>query len=298
MKPLVIVNPAAGGGRALRFWRRAAPVCLAAGLELEVFMTRKRGDAADRAADAGDRLVISVGGDGTAHEVVNGLLRRPRSQPPAFGALLAGTGADLVRSVPSPRRPELVATWLSAGRFRRLDAARVATPAGHRYFINAADVGIGAEVVRRAAAGPALVGGTLNFMGAAVASLLGHHNAGVRLRLDDGTVRQLRIRTIAVSNGSCLGGGMRMAPRAKVDDGLLEVVIVGDIGRLRGIRSLPLLYRGTHDRLREVEFATARRVEVESESPIGVEADGELVGTTPAIFEILPGALQVLDFRP
>jgi YegS/Rv2252/BmrU family lipid kinase len=268
------------------------------GLELEVFVTRKRGDAADRAAEAGDRLVIAVGGDGTAHEVVNGLLRRPRAQPPTFGALLAGTGADLVRSVPSPRRPEQVAAWLTAGRFKRLDAARVATPAGHRYFINAADVGIGAEVVRRASAGPSFMGGTLNFMGAAVASLMVHQNAQVRLRLDDGAVRQLRIRTVAVANGSCLGGGMRMAPGARTDDGLLAVVIIGDIGRLRGIRSLPLLYRGTHGRLAEVEFATARRVEVDSEIPIGVEADGELVGTTPAIFDILPGALQVLDFRP
>ncbi len=288
----------AGGGRASQFWRRAAQVCLVAGLEVEVFVTRRRGDAADRAAEAGDRPVIAVGGDGTAHEVVNGLLRRPRSEPPIFGALLAGTGADLVRSVPSPRRPEEVASWISAGRLRRLDAGRVATPTGHRYFINAADVGIGAEVVRRAAAGPAFLGGTINFMGAAVASLMVHSNAEVRLRLDDGPVRRLRIRTIAVSNGSCLGGGMRMAPRAKVDDGLLEVVIVGDIGRLRGIQSLPLLYRGTHDRLAEVEFAPARRVDVDSDLPIGVEADGELVGTTPVIFEILPGALRVLDWEP
>ena len=212
--------------------------------------------------------------------------------------MLAGTGADLVRSVPSPRRPEDVPLWLQSGRFRRLDAGRVATPAGHRYFVNAADAGIGAEVVRRAALGPPFLGGTINFMGAAVASLMVHRNAPIRLRLDDGRVQQLRIRTIAVANGSYLGGGMRMAPRARPDDGLLEVVTIGDIGRLRGIRSLPLLYRGTHDSLAEVTFASARRVEVESDLPIGVEADGELVGTTPAIFEILPDALEVLDFRP
>jgi diacylglycerol kinase (ATP) len=261
-------------------------------------MTRRRGDAADRAADAGDRLVVAVGGDGTAHEVVNGLLRRARAEPPAFGALLAGTGADLVRSVPSPRRPEEVAGWLVSGRFRKLDAARVATSSGRRYFINAADVGIGAEVVRRAASGPGFLGGTVNFMGAAVASLMVHRNAPVRLRLDDGRVQELRIRTIAVANGSCLGGGMRMAPRARPDDGLLEVVTIGDIGRLRGISSLPLLYRGKHDRLAEVQFATARRVEVESDEPIGVEADGELAGTTPAIFEIVPAALRVLAWGP
>jgi len=263
-----------------------------------VYFTQRRGDAADRAAAAGERLVVAVGGDGTAHEVVNGLLRRPHPGPaPRFAALVAGTGADLVRSVPSPKRPEQIAAWLRSDRWKSLDAGRVGTSTGRRYFINAADAGIGAEVVRRAANGPALLGGTVNFLGAAVASLLVHRNAAVRMRLDEGPVQELRIRTIAIANGAYLGGGMRMAPRAKPDDGLLEVVTIGDIGRLAGIRSLPLLYRGTHDRLVQVRFASARRVEVESDEPIGVEADGELVGTTPAVFEIMPGALRVLDWE-
>ncbi|GAC1480871.1 MAG: diacylglycerol kinase family lipid kinase [Candidatus Dormibacteria bacterium] len=241
--------------------------------------------------------MVAVGGDGTASEVVNGLLRRAHAEAPRFGALVAGTGADLVRSVPSPRRPEQVAAWLRSEHFRPLDAARVGTSTGRRYFVNAADAGIGAEVVRRAATGPAILGGTLNFLGAAVASLLVHRNAPVRLRLDQGPVQQLRIRTIAIANGSFLGGGMRMAPRAKTDDGLLEVVTIGDIGRFEAIRSLPLLYRGTHDRLKVVRFASARRVEVEADFPIGVEADGELVGSTPAVFEIMPKALRVLDWE-
>ena len=241
--------------------------------------------------------MIAVGGDGTASEVVNGLLRKAQAEPPRFGALLAGTGADLVRSVPSPRRPEQVPGWLRAARFRPLDAARVGTSTGRRYFVNAADVGIGAEVVRRAAASPGFLGGTVSFLGAAVASLLVHRNAAVRLRLDAGPVEQLRIRTIAIANGAFLGGGMRMAPRARPDDGLLEVVIIGDIGRLEAIGSLPLLYRGTHDRLKVVRFASARRVEVDADAPIGVEADGELVGSIPAVFEVLPNALRVLDWE-
>jgi diacylglycerol kinase (ATP) len=295
--PLIIVNPAAGSGRARRFWARCAAACAGEALDVEVFETRRRGDAADRAAAAGDRLVVAVGGDGTAHEVVNGLLRRPAGAPPRFGALLAGTGADFVRSVASPRRPEQVPAWLRS-QFRPLDAGRVGTSTGRRYFINAADAGIGAEVVRRAAAGPAVLGGTLNFLQAAVASLLVHQNAAVRLRLDDGPVQQLRVRTVAIANGAYLGGGMRMAPRARPDDGLFEVVTIGDVGRFEGIRSLPLLYQGRHDRLAQVRFASARRVEVDTDHPIGVEADGELVGQTPAVFEVMPGALQVLDWRP
>ena len=84
----------------------------------------------------------------------------------------------------------------------------------------------------------------------------------------------------------------------KADDGWFDVVTIGDVGRWLGIRSLPMLYRGTHGQLSQVEFGRARRVEIESEQPIGVEADGELAGTTPAVFEIVPGALQVIDWRP
>jgi diacylglycerol kinase (ATP) len=298
-RPLIIVNPVAGGGRARPFWEKCAAQCAAEQVDMEVFETRKRGDAADRAAAAGDRLVIAVGGDGTAHEVVNGLLRRPGSAPPRFGALLrAGTAGDLARSLPSPSRPELVPEWLTTNRWRSVDVGRVSTSTGRRYFINVADAGIGAEVVRRAARGPAWVGGTGNFLGAAVVSLLKHRNASVQLRLDDGPVLRRRVRTIAVANGAYLGGGMWIAPQAEVNDGQFDVVTIGDVSRWLGIRSLPMLYRGTHGRLAQVEFGRARRVEIASDDPIGVEADGELAGSTPAVFEIVPGALQVIDWKP
>ena len=91
---------------------------------------------------------------------------------------------------------------------------------------------------------------------------------------------------------------MRIAPTAQPDDGWFDVVTIGDVSRWLGIRSLPMLYRGTHGRLAEVEFGKARRVEIESDQPIGVEADGELAGMTPAVFEIIPGALQVIDWTP
>lgn len=289
----------AGGGRARRFWDECATCCARGGFELEVFETRRRGDAADRAASAGDRLVVSVGGDGTAHEVVNGLLRRSSGGVPRFGALLrGGTAGDLARSLPSPSRPDQVPGWLTTDRWRRIDVGRLGTSSGRRYFINAADAGLGAEVVRRAALGPPVLGGTLNFFGAAVISLLRHRNTPVRLRLDDGPVQERRIRTIAVANGAYFGGGMWIAPAAQLDDGLFEVITIGDIGPFLGIRSLPMLYRGTHGRLAQVEFGRARRVEVDSDDPIGVEADGELAGTTPAVFEVIPGALEVIDWRP
>jgi len=290
------VNPVAGGGRARRFWQQCAAAC--SDLPIEVVHTRRRGDATEQAAEAGDRLVIAVGGDGTAHEVVNGLLGHGSGAIPRVGFLQRGTGADLRRSIPAPRRPDEVAGWLSTDRWRPLDAGLIRSSTGRRYFVNVADAGIGAEVVRRAARGPGWAGGTANFLGGAAISLLTHRNTPVELRLDDAPAIRRRIRTVAVANGAYLGGGVWMAPEARIDDGWFDVVIVGDIGRWLGIRSLPMLYRGTHGRLRQVEFGRARRVEVTSEEPIGIEADGELIGSTPVVFEMVARALEVIDWRP
>src|SRR6202011_2734066 len=130
-----------------------------------------------------------------------------------------------------------------------------------------------------AARGQRALGGTVTFLGAALVSLARHQNAPVRLRLDEGRVLQRRVRTIAVANGAYLGGAMRIAPDAQPDDGWYDVVTIGDVGRWLGIRSLPVLDRGTHGQPSQVEFGRARRVEIESDQPIGVEADGELAGT-------------------
>jgi|SRR2546421_6110185 len=264
---------------------------------MDVLETTRRGDATSYAERAGDRLVIAVGGDGTAHEVVNGLLRRPRLRPPRVGFLQRGTGADLGRTIAAPRRPEEVAGWITSEKWRPVDAGLLTSSTGREFFINVADVGIGAEIVRRAAHGPSWAGGTLNFLGAAMVSLLVHRNPLVRLRLDDGPTLTRRIRTIAVANGAYLGGSMFIAPGAQVDDGSFEVVTVGDIGRVKGVLSLPRLYRGTHGALAEVEFGRARIAVIDSDDPIGIEADGELAGTTPVVFEIVPNALEVIDWR-
>ena len=125
-----------------------------------------------------------------------------------------------------------------------------------------------------------------------------HENAPIRIRLDEAPWLLRRVRTVAIANGAYLGGAMHMAPRAIIDDGAFDVITVGDISRGKGILSLPLLYRGTHERLAEVEFTRARRVQIESDQPVGIEADGELAGNTPVVFKILPKALQVIDWPP
>ena len=281
----------AGGGRARRYWQRCAST---GGIDAEILYTSARGEARQLAARAGRRPVVAVGGDGTAHEVLNGLLGGDGLARPRLGVLQCGTGSDWQRTAPGPPHPDQVAAWLSRDRWRPIDVGRLESTAGRRYFLNAADVGIGAAVVRRAEGGPRALGGTINFLGAAVVSLMLHRNAPVRMEIDGGPVQSLRVRTIAVANGAYFGGGMWIAPSARPDDGRLDVVVIGDVSRWLGLRSLPLLYRGTHGRLAQVRFATARQVAIEADEPIGIEADGELAGETPATFAIVPNAVEIL----
>jgi diacylglycerol kinase (ATP) len=287
----VIVNPAAGGGRARRYWRRCAA---SGGIEAEVVYTAARGDARRLAAEAGPRLVVAVGGDGTAHEVVNGLLDTRAQARPRLAVLQCGTGSDWQRTVPGPSRPEQVAAWLAGDRWSSIDVGRLESSSGRRHFLNAADVGIGAAVVRRAEVGVHALGGSVNFLYAAVVSLLRHRNTWVRMAIDGGPAVSIRVRTIAVANGAYFGGGMKIAPGARPDDGLFEVVVIGDVSRWLGLRSLPLLYRGTHGRLRQVSFTSAREVRIEADQPVGIEADGELAGETPVTFSVVPHALDLL----
>ena len=259
--------------------------------------TSRRGHAVEIAASAGDRLVVAVGGDGTAHEVVNGLLLRPGTGRPRFGALQAGLGSDLARTLPSPRWPADVPAWLQHTTWRTIDVGRISTSQRDCYFVNAADAGIGADVARRAATGPAVLGGTVRFLGAAIFSLLTHRSATLSFRLDAGPWERTRVRSLVVANGRYFGGAMWIAPSAEPGDGSFDVVTIGDLGRLEGIWRMPLLYQGKHGTLPQVRFARARRIEIDTVEPVGIEADGELVGQTPAVFEIVPGSLDVIDWK-
>jgi YegS/Rv2252/BmrU family lipid kinase len=292
--PLVIVNPVAGGGRALRFWQACRREIDSRHVIVDETVTRYRGQAAEIAAGASDRLVVVVGGDGSVHDAVQGLLAGSPTPRPRLGVLQRGTGSDLSRSVPAPRTPSAVARWLQSYRYWTVDAGVVETSTGRHFFLNAADAGIGAAVVRRAEHGVRRLGGTVNFLLAALITLLRHQNQLIRLQLDGQAAPPIRVRTVAVANGRCFGGGMRIAPTARLDDGLLDVVVIGDISRWLGIRSLPLLYRGTHGRLQQVRFSQARTLRIEADMPLAIQADGELVGETPAEFRVLPAALDLL----
>ncbi|HEY4025729.1 MAG TPA: diacylglycerol kinase family protein [Candidatus Dormibacteraeota bacterium] len=302
---LIVVNPASAGGRTGRGWPGVAARLRASGLDFDVAPTSRAGEAVElsrRAVREGRALVVAVGGDGTINEVANGFFEdgEPAAAGTRLGVLPMGTGGDLRRTLGFPLAVEEAAAVLRARRGRRIDAGRVtcALPGGGttvRHFLNIADAGIGGDVVDRVNRGRTLVNGEITFLLASVRTLLTWRNRPMRIVID-GRVRELVAQQVVVANCQYFGGGMRVAPGARPDDGLLDVVIAGDLGVWENVRGLRRIRSGTHlgPADPKLSHALAERVEVSSPDAVRVDADGEQPGLLPAVFEVQPGALEVV----
>jgi YegS/Rv2252/BmrU family lipid kinase len=301
---LIVVNPASAGGKTGRGWPEVAGRLRAAGLDFDVALTSCTGEAVElsrRGVREGRALVVAAGGDGTVNEVANGFFAdgEPAAGGTRLGVLLMGTGGDLRRTLGFPLDVDAAAAMLRAGRTRRIDAGRVtcARPeAGTvvRHFVNIADAGIGGAVANRVNGGRRVVNGELTFLLASIRTLLTWRNRPMRVVVD-GETRELVAQQVVVANCQYYGGGMRVAPRAKPDDGLLDVVFVGDLNLLENLRGLRKIREGTHLAGEpKIAHALARRVEVSSPELVHVDVDGELPGVLPAVFEVQPSALEVV----
>jgi diacylglycerol kinase (ATP) len=292
--PLIVVNPVAGGGRARRLlpWIRDR---IAARPDVDLRVTARTGEAealAAEAAAAGRTRVVAVGGDGTVQEVVNGLLSMP--SPASLGVVPAGTGNDLARSLGLPRDPAEAWTIAIGSTVGRIDAATATDGAGRRrWFASAGGIGFDAQVAAAMATRRGLGATRAGYLLTTLAELRRFRNCRVQLAID-GVARELDVLFVAIANGAFYGGGMQIVPGARLDDGRLDVCVVGDISRPTALRQLPNLYRGTHVNHPAVAVhAGARRITVEGETTTRVHLDGEPFGSLPVEVEIAPGALVV-----
>ena len=303
MKPCLIVNPASGNGRTGRNFDAIARAIRRAIGDFEALFTRARGDGvrlADEALGQGARLVVAVGGDGTASEVVDGILHRPRDPDVLFGFIPRGTGGDFRRSVGIPVDVDEAARVLAGTGSLQIDLGRVEFR-GHdgrplvRHFANVAGCGISGLVVQKVEAGSKALGGKLSFTIASAKALLGWRDAPVRWRADGGPWVEQNITGLNVCNGSWFGGGMRVAPDARMDDGLFDVVIWSGLGFVDLLTKRRMLYDGSHVSLPNTRVLRARVVEVEplDGAAVLLDVDGEQPGVLPARFTLLPGALRI-----
>ncbi|HEX7174446.1 MAG TPA: diacylglycerol kinase family protein [Pyrinomonadaceae bacterium] len=308
--PLVIVNPASAGGATGEAWPGVASDLRRHFGPFACAFTERSGDArviAEHEAARGRSFIIACGGDGTVNEIADGLLRSGADAE--LGVLPSGTGGDFRRTLEIPERAADAARALRDGRTMRVDAGRVvfAGESGGeetRHFINVASFGMGVEVIGRVkkdggsgatAAATRALGGKAAFAVAALQSAFAYAQPLVRITLDGGPEFRLKITNFCVANARFFGGGMKIAPEAKLDDGLFDVVAIGDMSGTRILTNSYRVYLGTHLGLRQVQHTRARRVlaRADDDGEVGIEIDGETAGRLPATFEILPRSLRV-----
>jgi diacylglycerol kinase (ATP) len=250
-----------------------------------------------QAIGAGARLLVVVGGDGTVHEVVNGLLADDAPSDVELAILPRGTGKDFVRSLRIPTDLGAALDVARGGRARLVDAGRARFAAWdgsaqEAYFANFAGAGISGAIARRANDTSKLLGGRVSFFRATVAVFLGWKSAAVTASVD-GTERSGPMFEVLAMNGDYAAGGMWVTPEAQPDDGLLDVLLIGDVTKADFVRTFPKIYRGKHLSHPKIELLRGRTVQVGSTPSLPIVLDGEQPGRTPATFEVVPKALRV-----
>ena len=294
--PMVIIaNPRAGRGRVEVALPRIEQILRDEGIGYRIVRTTHPGHAAEAARDAlrqGERYLVAAGGDGTVHEVVNGMIQDggPVAADAVLGVVAAGSGCDFVRSFGLPGDAVQAARHLAGDGVRPIDVGVVTLAAGTRYFVNIAEAGLGGAVVARAAGLTRFLGGARYAAGFWL-TLPRFRPATVRLDAD-GHPYTWRAYNVVVANCRFYGGGMQISPNSQPDDCLLDVLVMTG-PKSDSFTTLPKVYKGTHLPHRNIAELRASQLHIDADQSVPVEADGELLGTTPASFGIIPGVIRL-----
>ncbi len=306
---VVIINPAAGGGRAKRRWAATEPRMRERWANLRIEQTHGPGHAtrlARRALEAGVGVVVAVGGDGTANEVLGGFMDdegHNRFPDAELGLLGGGTGGDFLRQLGSPPWNDQLDALEHPGRAIDYGLMRFRDHEGVtrvRPFLNASSAGIPGQVVARVLRSARLTRTLLGpkgiYLWNSVRAIIAHHSRMVEVRVDGGEPQTLALALAAMTNGQFFGGGMWIAPMAALDDGRLEVLYTGDISTPRLLALLGKVFAGRHVGHPKVVARGAQRVSLRAQNPddeVLVEMDGEQPGRLPAEVWIVPAGLRV-----
>ena len=294
---LVIVNPAAGGGRAAGLLGPVLERLRASGLDIEVKHTTALGHATELARRAwaeGRRKFISVGGDGTSYEIVNGLFPvQSGGEAPTLGFLPLGTGNSFLRDF-SDRGVEYGIESLIARRSRKCDVLRLCHSEGVLHYINILSIGFSADVATLRQQRFS-TWGEIGYQASIFICLTRFRRRPFPLTANgDGNIDRRPCLFLTFNNSKFTGGTMMIAPTAQVDDGFIEYVRWGPIGRLGLIRNLPRLYDGTHIQHPLAEVRKVERVKFQLDAPVDVMIDGEVLRLECQTLDVLPGALNVV----
>jgi YegS/Rv2252/BmrU family lipid kinase len=300
-KVKIILNPMADMGNAWRIARDLRSITEQHG-GVDWSGTVYPGHAIELAKQAGDQgydMVIAMGGDGTVHEVVNGLMQIPEDKRPILGVVPAGSGNDFAHGIQASRIPSEALACALKGEAATVDLGVMTDQKGHReYFDNTLGIGFGAIVTIRSHRLPLLRGFLMYLTAVLQAIILDHNPIRMQIETDTETWEQGVIYLI-LCNGPREGGGFLVAPEAKIDDGILHYALIKDVSRPMMFRIVPEVMKGTHGRFKEVKMGTCKKFSLTANRPLYIHADGEIF-TGPGTdlrkisIEILPNALKVV----
>lgn len=304
-KTLCVVNPASANGRTKKTWLNLANYLQQQGLEFDVKFTNKPKDATHITREALHKdyqRIVAVGGDGTLNEVVNGFYNGncEKIKDDAFLSFIPmGTGGDFARMFDISSNPQRAYDILAQGQEREIDIVKGTFTGWNgdqesRYYINVADVGLGSETVYHVNRNSKVLRGFLSFLISGLYSVFTYENKFLTVIVDDKEIYVGRSSMVVVSNGCYFGGGMKIAPHASINDGLLDIVVVKDLSKINLIKNLPGIYSGQHLNDPNIDFFNGKKVKIISNENIYVELDGETPGTGNLEFEIIPAEMKLI----
>ncbi len=301
-----VVNPRSAAGATLRRFERLRPVIRRVLGDFDVKLTQRPMHApalCREAIDEGAKVVVAVGGDGTANEVLNGFFDADgaRRGDAALGVMVSGTGGDFRRTFGWNTDPEEAIERLKTGAPRPIDVGRV-TYVDHdgatvqRHFLNIASFGLSGaadDVVNRT---PKTFGPTVSFVAGTLRAFATFKAQPVSLQLDDQPAIEETVQLVAMCNGQFFGGGMWIAPDADPFDGTLSMVTIGDVSKSFWLKNAPKVYSGRHTRLPGITVRSGRTLQAtpRGDTPVLLDIDGEQPGRLPATIEVLPGAVPLV----
>lgn len=301
--PAFVINPRAGKGEINKIWPRLELLARQRFGPIQVYPTQNPGDGAgatQRALAHGAEALVCVGGDGTLNEVLNGLFQHCESPGDIpLGFIPNGTGCDLIKTVPIPRDVTEALDLLQTGQPWRIDVGRIrrqdrAGNMSSHYFHNVLSFGVGGEVVRRVNRTSKPLGPFFSFLWSTAVSLLLSSPKKILLRPDSGPEQELTALNIVVANGQYHGGGMWIAPGARVDDGFFQLTLIRYLRLHQVLRHLPKLYNGRIHEVPGVSQSRVRTLRASSPQDVLLDVDGEQSGRLPVNIDILHRALTLI----
>jgi YegS/Rv2252/BmrU family lipid kinase len=290
----VILNPASSGGKTIKLLPVVSALFARSGRAHDIYVTARAGETGDVAhqmIERGHTTVVAIGGDGTINEVASAILADGRGV--TLGIIPSGNGSDFVRTLGLPKSPPEAVGLILRSAPVKIDAGSVSFNDGtQRYFLNIAGLGFD-SIVAEYTIGSRLPGSTLPYIVSVLRAMRVYKNMQMKVESPDFTWEG-RAASVLVANAKYFAGGMKIAPMAEIDDGKLDLAVLGDLTKFEMVRATPGLYGGKHvNNPKFIHFVTTE-MRVTSERPVRVQVDGELTQTGPVTFKVLPGALSIL----